>query len=332
MIKFNQHCFKGQAKTVHILEGILICVLFFSSCVVTPVVSTPIDDTVKPDSTPLLINNSYILFSPMLSTTTYLINQDTTVIHRWESNYIPRCSVYLLEDGSILRPAYVSANPVFICGGVGGGVEIIDWYSQVLWQFEYTTSNYCLHHDVEILPNGNILMIAWERKSASEAIAAGRNPDLLAFGELWPDHIIEVQPTGQEGGTIVWEWHIWDHLIQDYDPIRPNYGVVSDHPELINLNYGDADADWNHVNSIDYNEKLDQILLSVHDFGEIWVIDHSTTTTEAAGHSGGLYGRGGDILYRWGNPQAYRAGTPAQQQFYSQHDAQWIPEDYPGAG
>jgi hypothetical protein len=89
-----------------------------------------------------------------------------------------------------------------------------------------------------------------------------------------------------------------------------NYGVVVDHPELVDLNFSSGGppggADWNHINSIDYNETLDQILLSVHNFSEIWVIDHSTTAAEAAGHSGG------DLLYRWGNPQTYDAGTAAE--------------------
>jgi len=62
---------------------------------------------------------------------------------------------------------------------------------------------------------------------------------------------------------------------------------VADHPELIDINFGGRHADWNHLNSIDYNEEFDQILLSSHNQNEIWVIDHSTTTEEAAGHTGG---------------------------------------------
>jgi len=45
------------------------------------------------------------------------------------------------------------------------------------------------------------------------------------------------------------------------------------------------------------------------------VIDHSTTTAQAAGHSGGTYGKGGDLLYRWGNPNAYQHGTAADESF-----------------
>jgi hypothetical protein len=109
--------------------------------------------------------------------------------------------------------------------------------------------------------------------------------------------------------------------------------VVADHPELIDLNYTiNGGADWHHINSVDYNAELDQIILSVHNFSEIWIIDHSTTTAEAAGHSGGNSGMGGDLLYRWGNPQTYGAGTAADQQLFVQHDAEWIEAGLPGEG
>jgi len=130
------------------------------------------------------------------------------------------------------------------------------------------------------------------------------------------------------------EWHAWDHLIQDYDPARDNYGAVVDHPELIdiNLNVSGIQADWNHINSIDYNEEFDQILLSSRNQNEIWIIDHSTTPEEAAGHTGGNSGKGGDILYLWGNPQACHTGNADDQKFFGQHDAQWIEPGCPGEG
>jgi len=177
-------------------------------------------------------------------------------------------------------------------------------------------------------------MIAWETYTRTEAINAGRNPNNFIGDIFMPDHVIEVKPTGPTSGDIVWEWHVWDHLIQDYDSSKVNYGIVANHPELIDINYGNilVISDWLHTNSIDYNEKFDQILISVHNFNEIWVIDHSTTTVEAAGHTGGNSGKGGDLLYRWGNPEAYRAGTPNDRKFFYQHDASWITSEYPGEG
>ena len=279
--------------------------------------------------------DGYTLFAPMQSNTTYLINNSGEIVHTWESDSRPGLAAYLLENGSLLRTsAPGTIHPVFYGGGACERVRKIAWNGTVAWEFEYSSDQHIAHHDVAALPNGNVLMVAWEYKTEEEALAAGRNPLLLGDGELWPDHIIEVEPTGATGGNIVWEWHMWDHLIQDYNSTRENFGVVSDHPELIDINFigGRGRADWTHTDSIDYNEEFDQILISVHNFGEIWVIDHSTTTEEAAGHTGGNSGKGGDLLYRWGNPQTYRAGDENDQIFFAQHDAQWIDPDCPGAG
>lgn len=95
---------------------------------------------------------------------------------------------------------------------------------------------------------------------------------------------------------------------------------------------GPQGGDWTHINFVAYNPEFDQIMLSVHEFSEIWVIDHSTTTAEAATGEGGRSGRGGDLLYRWGNPQSYRAGDEGDQRLFGQHCAHWIPEGLSGAG
>jgi hypothetical protein len=281
--------------------------------------------------------NGYTLFSPEYSTKTLLINKKGDIVQTWNSTYIQGLGLLLLENGDLLRSMIPYNNPVFISGGMTGGVELFDWNGSKHWQYNYSNTQHCLHHNIEVLPNGHVLMVGWEYKSATQAIAAGRDPNSLPLGELWPDHIIEVEQTGPSEGTIVWEWHLWDHLIQEYDSTKENYGVVKDHPELLDINYGIEDAnkpsaDWNHINSIDYNEQYDQILLNARFQHEIWVIDHSTTTQEAAGHVGGRSGKGGDILYRWGNPETYEAGNTSDRRLFGQHDAQWIPAGYPGEG
>jgi len=277
--------------------------------------------------------NGYTLFAPLRSMATYLIDNEGKLVHSWQSNYLPGNSVYLLENGHLLRTGNVN-NRAFTSGGQGGRVQEYDWDGNLLWDFEYSSNQYLQHHDIERLSNGNVLLIAWEAKTSSEAIAAGRNPSLVSTRGLWPDKIIEVKPQGATGGEIVWEWHAWDHLIQDFDATKPNYGAVADHPELIDLNFAtNNNPDWHHINSVNYNPRLDQIILSVHNnFNEIWIIDHSTTKAEAAGHIGGKYGKGGDLLYRWGNPQAYKKGNASQQKLSGQHDAQWIETGLPDEG
>ncbi len=286
----------------------------------------------------LLFNDStlsfpgYTLFTPLKSRMTYLIDMNGMLVHSWKSSYSPGQSVKLLPDGTLLRAAMVQGNPFASQGGVGGRVEKFDWAGNLIWYFEHYSTQYCTHHDIEYMPNGNILMIAWEKKTLSEAIAAGRNTSGATYTEVWSEKVIEVQPTGSAGGTIVWEWHIWDHVIQDFDSTKTNYGVVSQHPELFDINFGDKKTDWLHINAIRYNPARDEIMLSVHSDNELLVIDHSTSTAEAAGHSGGKRGKGGDLLYRWGNPLAYKLGKASDQKLFSQHDARWIDEGLPGAG
>ena len=77
---------------------------------------------------------------------------------------------------------------------------------------------------------------------------------------MWGTARLELDPIS---GDIVWQWHIWDHLIQDSNPDLPGYGVISDHPELFDINCGTvgndlggpqgANGDWMHINAVHYN-------------------------------------------------------------------------------
>jgi uncharacterized protein (TIGR03437 family) len=277
----------------------------------------------------------YTLLPPKHNGRTYLIDNSGLVYNTWDSKYEPGQSAVLLPNGHLLRAAMLpSSGALGTGGGEGGRVEEYDWDGNLVWEFDYVSSTYAIHHDIKMLPNGNVIALLVERKEQAQVLAAGFKPDLLQSSFLLPDAVVEIQPTRPKGGRIVWEWHVWDHLIQNYDRTRSNYGDPAAHPELIDPNASPRKipAFWNHMNSVDYNSQLDQILLSVRGNSEVWVIDHATTTAEAASHAGGKSGKGGDLLYRWGNPQMYYAGKAADQILYEQHDAQWIEAGRPGAG
>ncbi|MCE1197631.1 MAG: aryl-sulfate sulfotransferase [Marinilabiliales bacterium] len=281
----------------------------------------------------------YLLFAPKQYTATYLINNDGRILHKWTaSKYPPGQSVYLLENGHILRSC-MTKGKLSSGGGEGGRIEEYDWDDNLVWQLDFSTDTYMQHHDIRKLPNGNVLMLVIEKKSYAECLAAGFNPakfqpEIAQKGMMLPDYVAEIKPTYPEGGTVVWEWHTWDHLIQDFDASKNNYGVVKSHPELIDCagDQKNLPSFWNHMNSIDYHPGFDQIALSVRGNSEVWIIDHSTTTAEAKSHTGGKRGKGGDLLYRWGNPMAYRSGTAADQRYFQQHDVEWVKTGYPGAG
>lgn len=276
--------------------------------------------------------NGYTLFTPANSKTTYLIDNCGDLVHSWQSQYNPGLSDYLLENGNLLRSAKIPSN--FNAGGSGGRIEIFSWEGDLLWGYDHSAFNYHQHHDVHPLPNGNILVLAWDLHTQAEAIQKGFNPAAIKPEGIWTESVVEIQPIfGSNEANIVWEWHLWDHLIQDLEPTISTYGNIAEHPELVNCNYGSTEAvDWIHANGIDYNPQLDQIIINSRNLSEFWIIDHSTTTAEAASHTGGLRGKGGDLLYRWGNPRTYNRGTIDDQRLWAQHNANWIKEGLPGEG
>jgi hypothetical protein len=306
--------------------------------------------------------HGYTLLAPIHSKDTYLLDMQGRVVRTWKSDYYPALIAYLLENGHLLRAGRMRPDAFGTRQERGGHVQEYTWGGELVWDFKLQNDKQHRHHDICKLPNGNVLLIVSEAKTARESAAAGRKkPERLHV-----DCLLEVEPTGKTTGKVVWEWHIWDHLVQDHDKTKANYGDVAAHPERIDINCGDEGflealtknkdelaklralgyvgsapagkdpnrrvVDWTHTNSVAYNAELDQIMLSVRHHSEIWIIDHGTTRVEAASHSGGRRGKGGDLLYRWGNPRTYRAGTAKDQQLFFQHDAHWITRGLPGEG
>ena len=152
----------------------------------------------------------YVLFSPPNSVSDYLINRKGEVVHEWKGNF-EMGSAYLNNDGSIFTNALDPDFPVFAGGGEAGRLQKISWESKMLWDFEYSNREFHAHHDIAVMPNGNILTIAWESKSFDEAVQAGRDPENIPKAGLWPDKIVEIEPINSYDGKVVWEWHVWDH-------------------------------------------------------------------------------------------------------------------------
>ena len=283
--------------------------------------------------------NGYALYANQNQNNAYLIDADGDIAKTWSLPSSANYACALDDNGNFVYGAVNQGNQLN-GAAVGGKVVSIDASNNTVWSYTYSNSDHVSHHDICLMPNGNVLLIAWEVRTSSELIQHGYDG---ASSDKWPTHIIEVQQNGS-GGEIVWEWHLWDHMIQDHDASKDNYGVVADHPELMDVNVatsssgggpgggpGGGGGDWFHVNGIDYNAELDQIAFSARYLSEVFIIDHSTTTAQAATHSGGNSGMGGDLLYRWGHPSNYGAsGTqviPA-----AVHDIRWVKAGRPNAG
>lgn len=263
------------------------------------------------------ICDGYILITADGTHETCLINHDGFVVHRWQHADVASKAAYLLPDGSLLRTVRKSS------GDVGDTIQKLSWEGELLWEYRTDDATQRIHHDIEPLPNGNILAVVWERIPRDDYVAAGRNPDTVPDGILWMDTVHEIKPVGKEGGEVVWRWTPLEHAVQNFDATKANYGDPSEKPYRIDLNQLREEtgrfnklADWLHVNAVSYSAQRDEIMLSLQAMSEVWVVSHST----------------GGMVYRFGNPQRYGRGGAADRILFNPHDAHTIAAGLPGEG
>lgn len=156
--------------------------------------------------------DGYTLFSPMSnSKTTYLVDMEGNMVHKWETDYTPGLFAMLLPNGNLLRGGRPK-NPPTTIGGASGIVQEIDWNGKVVWEYKMLSPTEVQHHTFARMPNGNTLILGWEFKSNAEAIGKGRDPKTIpvsVFGRgkwhygFWPDFVSEVT----RDKRTVWEWH-----------------------------------------------------------------------------------------------------------------------------
>jgi len=317
--------------------------------------------------------DGYTLLAPLNSKQVHLVDMDGNVVHTWDTRDVPGGSCELLAGGRLLRCGQQPDNPHFHGGGIGGHLQILTWDGQVEWDYLMAGADLTQHHEAQPLPNGNLLVIAWEARSREEAVARGRDPAKVGDEGLWSDTVIELKPVPPSGAEVVWRWSTWDHLVQQQDAALPDYAAPSERPGHIDINadhryeppapqeteeereareeqerqmravgyVGGAappptdaprqEADWLHMNGVDYHAGLDLMVVSTPHLGELWIIDHSTTTAEAAGSTGGRRGHGGEILWRWGNPRNAGLGGEQDRRLFYQHDPTWLADGPGGA-
>lgn len=259
----------------------------------------------------------YTLFTPIINNKTiYLIDMKGDVVHSWTTTrdvtsvFVAR----LLPNGNLLLYSQTKDVPVKI-GGASGLIEELDWNGKVVWSYKMSDKDVVSHHAFDRMPNGNTLMLGWERVSHENIIKAGRDPKtakkqrLMMGGapieEFWIDFVREVDKKGR----TVWQWRAMDHLGTGPDKLNINYHL----PETVGKPYGSYD--WSHFNSVEYLPKTDQVLLNSRNFSESYIIDKKS----------------GKIVWRWGNPSAYGQGKApgwyddGDQQIFGSHHASMLP-------
>jgi hypothetical protein len=248
-------------------------------------------------------------------TSTYLLDMEGRLVKEWQ--WQRPGDTQLLENGHLLRLEVLrppsSRQSGITWGGAAGVVSEYDWNGNLIWSADMDTEDEINHHMVHRMPNGNTLVIVWERISYDDAVAAGRDPNTINdpdvtdcydstfppnnyICDFWPNKIVELDTNGDRTG---WEWRAWDHVCNDQDAscLDINYRFP------IDVSSHRASANFMHVNSIDFlpdpadldptdGDVSGTILINSRVFGEFFLIDYES----------------GEIIDRWGNPCAYGAG------------------------
>lgn len=237
--------------------------------------------------------NGYTLFTPTEDNTViYLIDMRGDIVHTWKttngqgSPFVSR----LLPNGNLLVYTSMNSAPVKI-GGYTGLIEELDWDGKVVWSHTMCSKNEVSHHAFDRMPNGNTLMLGWERVKPEEMLKRGRKPgfpkEILIRGEptgdFWVDFVREIDPSGK----TVWEWHVMDHVGTSPDQLDPNYIL----PKPAGPMY--SSFDWTHFNTVEYIPGKDQVILNSRNFSESMIVDKKT----------------GKIIFRWGNPSTHGQGA-----------------------
>lgn len=288
--------------------------------------------------------DGYILAGGFGAGRTVLLDQNNDTIYKWDhaalANLKNGYSSYLLNDGTLLRSAVtnnteISAN----AQPTQGVINAIDPQGALIWTYELANLKTMLHHDFKMLPNGNVLVVAFEETSKAEAVAKGIDSTLFTpviirngtkrdttYSPVQTERILEVKldVTGGTNHQIVWEWNILDHIVPK--------NQAAAHPEKFSGGLGPFWAgQWVHLNGIDYYPDKDLIAFTSRIFSEVYILDHSTTTAQAATGTGGKFNKGGDLLFRWGHAENY--GVEAEgKEIYTLHCPTWIPKGYANEG
>lgn len=257
----------------------------------TPAVATSTKGATAPTAKMESSTGPWVLYAPRYSEETVLLDAKGNEAHVWTSGAPGVQSARLNADGSILRLAKVPSVPqTFASARIEGGrLQRFSWDGRLLWDFPAATDDFIAYGDAITLPNGNVLTAVLEFKSREECEKAGRDPSLLTEQGMFVPGLMEFRPKDKHAGFIEWKWSLWDHLYQSRHPALANYQASGRKAGRADLGLlpNAKGPKWLIPKEIDYLPGEDLILVNMAGSGELWVIDHGTTTAEAAGETDG---------------------------------------------
>lgn len=233
-----------------------------------------------------------------------LINMSGSEVHSWK---IDAARARLKPNGNILvvhgskwgikNEPWKSLRPT---------IKEYDWSGKVV--FEYT-ANDIIHHDIQILENGNLIFPKREIVPSKDKLKINDlNRRKL---NIRSDSVIELNPKSKE---IVWEWKAHKHIDLNFCGRRPCTTFTGD--ALANKKM----SDWSHINTTqivpenkhydngDVRFKPGNIIVLPRNFWMVFVVDKESKKTV------------------WEYEGDYKGGLSGG------HEAQMIPKGMPGAG
>ena len=182
-----------------------------------------------------------------------LIDLDGKVVHNWTPPSLVQPYYGFMRPNGNLSLRCQSGEELLGFGGASATIVELDWDSNVIWRYD----NPAIHHDHEILRNGNTMVIGWEplarelvAKIQGGSVAPGEEDH-----EVVSDYLRELAPDG----STAWEWHGSDHL----DPAHEVICALEGRHE------------WTHCNGV--TELQDgNLLLSFRQTSTILIIDKPT--------------------------------------------------------
>lgn len=204
---------------------------------------------------------------------TNLIDMEGNVVHTWSPPAPLKPYYGFMRDNGNLSLRCQSGEEKWQYGGASATIVELDWESNVIWRY----NNPVIHHDHEILRNGNTMVIGWEplATEVSAKIKGGSVAPGEEDHEVLSDYLQELDPDG----STVWEWHGSEHLDPAQEIICPFEGR----------------HEWTHCNGVT-ELRNGNLLLSFRQTSTILIIEKIT----------------GNVIWRFGPGEFSHQHNPTQ--------------------
>ncbi|HIG43776.1 MAG: aryl-sulfate sulfotransferase [bacterium] len=216
---------------------------------------------------PGLSTKGYTLLTPHGDQSTYLIDMDGRVVHRWLFSHIHPGYGRLLENGNLLMTGSdvnLATPPkdeptkaplpfeqhVTRLGGYHTTLCEMNWQGNIVWEYE----NRSQHHDFYRFENGNTMVPEWVElpEDLHKKVRGGFKMPRERLPRLLGDDLVEVDKDGKEVRRI----HTWKLLDPVKDPIYPTT----------------RRWEWTHLNGFDVND-TGEIVFSARNANRVAVIN-----------------------------------------------------------